>query len=138
MYGFLAALSAAVIVQLNVADLSNLEIEPSMFGGEADSRLDANSQLPFSAQFFVAQCMQARQQRDFVEEPDEWTILTSFFLFAYHGNMDQSRSAWYYLREAIGFVQALRLDEEDSYFGVDAETEQRRRRLFWLLLITER
>lgn len=139
MYGFLAALSAAVIVQLNVADLGALETESSMFGGEAaDSRWDVNSQLPFSAQFFVAQCMQARQQQDFVEEPDEWTILTSFFLFAYYGNMDQSRSAWYYLREAIGFVQALRLDEEDSYFGVDTETEQRRRRLFWLLLVTER
>ncbi len=82
--------------------------------------------------------MQARQQRGFIEEPDEYTILTSFFLFAYHGNLDQPRSAWYYLREAIGFIQTLGLDEAATYADFDMETAQRRCRIFWLLFITER
>jgi hypothetical protein len=82
--------------------------------------------------------MQARQQRGFIEEPDEWTVLTSFFLFAYHGNLNQSQLAWYYLREAIGFIEALGLDEKNTYTGLDMETAQRRCRIFWLLFITER
>ncbi|PNY29703.1 sucrose utilization protein SUC1, partial [Tolypocladium capitatum] len=55
-----------------------------------------------------------------------------------YGNLDQSRSAWYYLREAIGLAQSLGVDDASSYVGLDAETQQRRRRLFWLLFITER
>lgn len=138
LYAFLAALSAAVIVQLNAADLGAFATDIPELDGHGDLQWVLNPQPAFSAQFFVAQCMQARQQQEFIEDPDEWTILTSFFLFAYHGNMALSRSAWYYLREAIGFVQALRLDEANAYKGLRAEIEQRRKRLFWLLFITER
>ncbi|KAL6352157.1 hypothetical protein LRP88_14600 [Fusarium phalaenopsidis] len=73
--------------------------------------------------------MQARQQHAFIEEADEWTILTSFFLFVAHDNLIQPKSASYYLREAIGFVEALRLGEPESYMGLDADTEQRQHML---------
>lgn len=73
-----------------------------------------------------------------MEAADELTVLTSFFLFAYYGNMDQPRSAWYYLREAISFALSLRMGEESSYSGLNIETAQRHRRLYWLLFITER
>jgi hypothetical protein len=139
LYSFLAALSAAVIMQLNIADLGNLEVQSSAFDDIDYSPLPSlNFRPAFSAQFFVSQCMQARQQRGFIEEPDEWTVLTSFFLFAYHGNLNQSQLAWYYLREAIGFIEALGLDEKNTYTGLDMETAQRRCRIFWLLFITER
>ncbi|KAF5643577.1 amylase cluster transcriptional regulator [Fusarium sp. NRRL 25303] len=139
-YSFLAALSAAVIVQLNVTDLGILEAQQnSTFGDINNSTRPMPSVRPaLSAQFFVSQCMQARQQHGYIEEPDEWTVLTSFFLFAYHGNLDQSQLAWYYLREAIGFVEALGLDEPSTYRTLDMETAQRRCRIFWLLFITER
>ncbi|KAF4336688.1 amylase cluster transcriptional regulator [Fusarium beomiforme] len=139
LYSFLAALSAAVIVQLNVEDLGNLEAQSSTFDDIGNSPRPSSDLRPaFSPQFFVSQCMQARQQRDFIQEPDEWTVLTSFFLFAYHGNLNQSQLAWYYLREAIGFIEALGLDESNTYKGLDMETAQRRCRIFWLLFITER
>lgn len=139
LYSFLAALSAAVIVQLNVEDLGSLEAQSSTFGDNIDSPGPTPPFRPaISAQFFVSQCIQARQQHGFIEEPDEWTVLTSFFLFAYYGNLNQSQLAWYYLREAIGFVEALGLDEPSTYRSLDMETAQRRCRIFWLLFITER
>ena len=145
LYACLAALSAAVMVQLNVAgaehDASSLERADSNsfdWPAEEGSPSQTNSPPSMSAQFFADQCLDARRRLGFIESCDEWTVLTSFFLFAYYGNLCQSQSAWYYLRETIGFLQALRLDEEESYIGLETTTAQRRRRLFWLVFITER
>ncbi|KAH7113106.1 fungal-specific transcription factor domain-containing protein [Dactylonectria estremocensis] len=139
LYSFLTALSAAVIVQLNIAEIGTSEAQSTAFNdSDNGSQLHPEFRSAFSAQFLIAQCMLARQQQNFIEEPDEWTVLTSFFLFAYHGNLDQSRSAWYYLREAIGFIQELGLDQTDTYASLDTETAQRRCRIFWLVFITER
>jgi hypothetical protein len=131
MYCFLSALSAAVIVQLNVAGPlpgfdSQAELGPEMMP------------VPYSADFFASESLRARRECDFIEDTDEYTILASFFLFAYYGNLERSRSAWYYLREAIGFALSLGLGEPETYLGLDIETQQRRRRLFWLLFVTER
>lgn len=130
---FLAALSAAVIVQLNLVDVQTLE-SPL----DAPHGLLGSGDQSFSAPFFVSQCLEARRSQDFVENANEWTVLTSFFLFAYYGNLNQSRLAWYYLRESIGFAQMLGMDDPEFYVGIDAKTSQRCRRLFWLLFISER
>ncbi|KAF4449492.1 amylase cluster transcriptional regulator AmyR [Fusarium austroafricanum] len=117
---FFAAMSAAVIVQLN---------------------LDAGHQgAPSSlADRYIAQCIAERQESmAFIEEADEWTILESFFIFSYHGNRNKSKMAWYYLREAIGFALSMGLDREESYKGPDLETNERQRLTYWLLFITER
>lgn len=132
LYPFLSALAAAVIVQLNAADLQASQLPTG------DFRSGVKPPPDLTAKFFVRQCLQTRQDQDFIEDANEWTILTSFFLFAYYGNMDQSRSAWYYLREAISFAQTLGLEDAESYVGLDLQTRQRRQRLFWLLFITER
>jgi hypothetical protein len=130
VYCFLTALSAAVIVQLNVTEslsgLNSQALNPEMMP------------LSCSASFFARESLRARGDCDFIECADEYTTLSSFFLFAYYGNMEQSRSAWYYLREAISFALSLGLDDPETYLGLDAETHQRRRRLFWLLFVTER
>lgn len=138
IYAFLSALSAAVIVQLNVTDLKVSDMGMPIENSHDHPTYVRESIPGFSPQFFISQCMQARQQHAFIEEADEWTILTSFFLFVAHDNLNQPKSASYYLREAIGFIEALQLGEPESYVGLDADTEQRRRRLFWLLFVTER
>lgn len=38
----------------------------------------------------------------------------------------------------MGFIYVLRLDEMETYIGLNAETTQRWRRIFWLLFIIER
>lgn len=136
-YAFLTALSAAVLLQLNVAEISNIA-GPASHSRASDFLGTETGIETLSAGFLVSQCIQTRQQWPFMETADDLNILTSFFLFAYYGNMDQPRSAWYYLREAISFALSLRLGEESSYTGLDEQTAQRYRRLYWLLFITER
>ena len=136
-YAFLTALSAAVVLQLNVTDLGFLL--GSFSHDHASNFPSAETEIEtFSADFLISQCLQTRQQWPFMETADELTILTSFFLFAYHGNLDQPRSAWYYLREAICFALSLRLGEESSYVELDIQKAEQHCRLFWLLFITER
>lgn len=140
MLAFFAAMSAAVMTQLN---LNALERTCAHQGGNRreDDWLDDNayatSDLP-SADAYVAQCLRDRQRGNFIVDADEWTILASFCLFSYYGNLNQSKMAWYYLREAISFVIAQELDREEYYTHLDVEVGERRRRLYWLLLITER
>lgn len=136
LYTFLTALSAAVIVQLNIS-----HDEPSLATDPPDSQswdLLSPRLTGLSPDVFIAQCLEARRNHEFIEDADEWTILTSFFLFEHYGNCNQSKFAWYYLREAIGFAQSLGLDDPDTYIGLDTDTSQRRRVLFWLLFVTER
>ncbi|KAL2131938.1 hypothetical protein VTI74DRAFT_4420 [Chaetomium olivicolor] len=110
MYCFLTALSAAVIVQLNVAG--------SLPGFHSQALSPEMMPLPYSAHFFAAESLRARRECDFIECADEYTILASFFLFAYYGNLERSRSAWYYLREAIGFALSMGLGEPETAYAL--------------------
>ena len=138
-YALVNALSAAVIVQLSssVSCGGSMQSSASRYSRNMGLGPDPAKPIP-SADFFTSQCLKARQQSNFVETADQNTIITSFFLFAYFGNLNQSRSAWYYLREAINFALSLRLGESASYAGLDGDIAQRRQRLYWLLFITER
>lgn len=135
IYAFLAALSAAVIVQLGLCDpelsqTDGFESQQSPQSGFVPSAL--------SPELLIVECLETRKEESFIEEADDWTILSSFFLFAYYGNCELPRSAWYYLREAIGFAQSLGLDDPDMYPTLDLKVCQNRRLLFWLLFVTER
>ena len=140
MLAFFAAVSAAVILQLNLKSLAEAN---AYQGGSSVGDDDAyhtmdDRAMVLSADAYIAQCLRERQRGNFIVDVDEWTVLGSFFIFLYYGNLNQSRIAWYYLREAIGFAKALGLDQEESYTDPDVEVNERRRRLFWLLFITER
>ncbi|KAM0287730.1 hypothetical protein ACHAQH_000261 [Verticillium albo-atrum] len=120
-------MSAAVIVQLNLPD-PNVDSTQNL-GQKSSMRL---------ADRYIAQCLTGRVDRSFIEDADEWTIMESFFIFSYYGNCNKSKQAWYHLREAIGFALALGLNREVSYNDPSLEVNERRRRLYWLLFITER
>ena len=138
MLAFFAAVSAAVIIQLNLNSLAEASSYQGSGLGDASvyNTVDATA-VVLSAEAYVAQCLRDRQRGNFIVDADEWTVLGSFFLFLYYDNVNQSKIAWYYLREAIGFAKALGLDQE-SYTNPDVKVNERRRRLFWLLFITER
>ncbi|KAI8713687.1 Zn(2)-C6 fungal-type domain-containing protein [Fusarium sp. LHS14.1] len=102
-------MSAAVIVQLNLSTASEGE-QPS-------------AQL---ADKYIHRCIKGRQDLDFIEDADEWTILESFFMFSYYGNRNKSKQAWYYLREAMGFALAMGLDRDESYDDPDLEVRAAR------------
>jgi hypothetical protein len=75
---------------------------------------------------------------DYVEDLSTIGILTSFFLFAYNVNLEQHAKAWHYLQESITMAENLNMDDERLYERLEPVEAQWRRRLYWLLFITER
>ncbi|KAG7115030.1 sucrose utilization protein SUC1 like [Verticillium longisporum] len=127
---FFAAMSAAVIVQLNLTDPNVDGLDVAQTSGQVLSMRLADK--------YISQCFAGRHDRSYIEDADEWTIMESFFIFSYYGNCNTSKQAWYHLREAISFALALGLNREESYSDPSLEVNERRRRLYWLLFITER
>lgn len=63
----------------------------------------------------------------------------SFFLHIYHENQSPGGvKSLLYLRQALTLAQILRLDRESSYAGLPESEQQMRRRILWLLFVTER
>lgn len=120
-YALLTALAAATTVQLNCSPGC-----PSLDGSASP------------ADVLVRNCLDVRIRADYIKDPNTSTVITSFFLFAYFGNTEQHAKAWYYLQEAITFAEGLDLNDEQANAGLGDAAVQWRRRLFWLLFITER
>lgn len=63
----------------------------------------------------------------------------AFFLHIYYENQDQGGvKSLLYLREAITIAQIMGLHRELSYISLPASEQQVRRRILWLLFVTER
>ncbi|KAL7266087.1 hypothetical protein RUND412_011381 [Rhizina undulata] len=123
-YSLLASLCAITIIQLC-----------SIPGNTTHPR---NHLLAPLSRTLISETLRARKYFDYIETPTVDTTLTSFFLFCCYGNLERHQHAWYYLREAISFMQALGIDNEKSYEDLDPVEGRRRRRVFWLLFISER
>lgn len=120
-YCMLAAASALTAVQLSL---------PASF---------VQKGLPsLSAELLVDECLRVRRQTDYIEDPDISTVLASFFLFGYYGNLERHSKARHYLHEAISFAESIGLDDEDSLSRLPPKQGQRHRIVFWLLFVTER
>ncbi|KAL4937205.1 hypothetical protein BDV06DRAFT_78298 [Aspergillus oleicola] len=129
-YAFLASLCAATHIQLKldgatpVADTSHLQtgVDGGLMSGEE----------------LLAEAVRARKDCDPIEDMNIESLLTSFFLFASYGNLDRQDYAWFYLCQATSMVFTLGLHREPTYSELPIEEAEQRRRVFWLLFITER
>ncbi|KAK7967485.1 NADP-dependent oxidoreductase domain-containing protein [Apiospora aurea] len=66
-------------------------------------------------------------------------LRVSFFLHIYHENQSPGGGkSLIYLRQALTLAQILRLDREASYAGLQESEQEMRRRILWLLFVTER
>lgn len=138
-YTLLCTIAATVLVTLNLTSQQALEGALQTVPSDSAWADCGGQQVTFySAASLVSEALQIRHRWDFVDEPSEETLMTSFFLFAYFGNASRSRRAWYYLREAVGFALAMGLDDANAYTALEFEDAQRRCRIFWLLFVTER
>jgi hypothetical protein len=61
-----------------------------------------------------------------------------FFLFCAYGNLDKPSHAWHYLSRTISFLQILNIDKEAGYTGLSSKEADARRRIYWLIFVTER
>ncbi|KAF2792112.1 hypothetical protein K505DRAFT_308240 [Melanomma pulvis-pyrius CBS 109.77] len=130
-YAFLAAMCAVARIQLNL-DYPDFTAPPQYSSGPG--------YLPTSmtGELFIAEVMRMRQEFDILDYPDCTTLLTSFFLFAAYGNLKKPQHALFYLHQAISFAFMLGLHDENAYAGLPHTEAEQRRRIYWLLFITER
>lgn len=85
------------------------------------------------------EALRVRKGYNYVEAPTVWTVITSFFFFGSHFCLDKHNTAWFHLREATTLAQLLGMHEEAHYTAIpDVIERSRRRRLYWLLFVTER
>lgn len=120
-HALLTAVSALTIVQLSL---------PGHFV--------PNDVPTISAGTLIEECLRTRHNCNYIENPSLSTVLTSFFLFGYYGNLEKHNQARHFLHEAISFAEAIKLDDEVYLSQLDSRQEQWYRRTFWLLFVTER
>lgn len=119
-YALANAVGAATIAQLKLAETS----------GGADS---------VSGERMEQECQRARSTNDLTRQANLTTLRTAFFLHIYHENQCPGGvKSLLYLRESITMAQMMRLDRESSYRKLPMDEQQVRRRILWLLFITER
>ncbi|KAJ8604940.1 hypothetical protein MRB53_041616 [Persea americana] len=107
----------------------NIHLPPELIGGKEISEVGRG---------ILADCLAVRKTFDYVEEPTVISVITSFFLFGCHFCLEKHNSAWYHLREATTLALFLRMHQEETYASGDAIGATLKRRLFWLLFVTER
>lgn len=87
---------------------------------------------------FAAEAERSRTMFDYKENATVHCILTSFFLHQYYSSKKKPFTATLMLREALTLCELLGLDKESSYELLDVEEQRLRRKVFWLLFVTER
>lgn len=107
--------------------------------GQLKNTVTLAGQCP-SAELCEAEYQRARyalQSRD--DTPNLTWLRAVFFLHAYHENRQPGavKSALY-LREAIALAQLMDLQDENLNRHLSAEEVRLRRKIFWLLFVTER
>ncbi|MCJ1438343.1 hypothetical protein MMC27_007731, partial [Xylographa pallens] len=74
---------------------------------------------------------------DHKDSPTLTDVLIAFFLSAAYFGLEKANAAWIHLREAITLAQLLGMHDEATYKRGDVDGDIRRR-LFWLLYVSER
>lgn len=129
VYCLTGSLCAFVMVQpgmnLTVAPGSHYEGEPP------ESRYGY-------ANMILDDVIRARKSINYVESPTLTAVQTSFFLFSCYFTLEKQNVCWFHLREASTLAHLMSMHEEQSYLVSDPVESMYKRRMYWLLLVTER
>ncbi|PSR87108.1 hypothetical protein BD289DRAFT_367533, partial [Coniella lustricola] len=91
-----------------------------------------------SSTVLMEETTRVRKSFDYTESPSLNTLATSYFLFACYYGLDMHEKAWFHLREATTLMHIVGMNREEFYAQMEPVESSRRRRLYWLLLVTER
>ncbi|CAI4280327.1 CFA_G0004820.mRNA.1.CDS.1 [Saccharomyces cerevisiae] len=119
VYWFLVALSAAT--------LSDLQSELKSEGG-----------FSFTGKQLAVLCMSSRQQFDDLSGRDIFRIMTYYCLLRCFSQSSDVRNSYRLCREAIGLVIVAGLHREKAYESLSFREQQLLRKVYYLLLLTER
>ena len=117
-----------------------MKIQPGIEGTslEQGSRSPSPSTNAALGILLMEEAVRVRKVLDYVENPTVVTIITSFFLFGCCFGLNKHNTAWIHLRDATALAQILGMQEEETYVRGDPVESSLKRRLFWLLFVTER
>ncbi|KAF1991833.1 hypothetical protein K402DRAFT_70860 [Aulographum hederae CBS 113979] len=89
-------------------------------------------------QHLLEESIRVRKSYEYIENPNLLTIYTAFFIFSCYFCLDKQNAAWSYLRQAMTLAHIIGMHDEESYKTGDIIENSRKRRLFWVLFMTER
>jgi hypothetical protein len=87
---------------------------------------------------FAVEAERYRSKYDYRESTTTEAILIPLFLHFYYGAKGKKRTTSFLLQEAVTLCRLMDLDKEEKYRDLNPEDENYRRRIFWLLYVTER
>lgn len=93
---------------------------------------------PKMGSVLMEESIRVRKGCEYIENPTVNTVITSFFLFGCCFGLNKHNTAWFHLREATALAQILGMQDENTYIFDNVIETSRKRRLFWLLFVTER
>ena len=130
-YCLVVSLCAYMLIQPNIQ--SSEIVSPGAYPGH-----DRPQPALLLGPTLLQEAIRVRKSINYHENPTVWSVTTSFFLFGSFFCLDKQNTAWFHLREATTLAHILRLHEESHYSTPDIIENTRRRRLYWLLFVTER
>jgi hypothetical protein len=116
----------------------------------AQLRLDSESAIASTFSFpagfdqvamsdrFAREAERHRSLYDYRERATTEGILIPLFLHFYYADKKKNLTCSLLLREAVSMCQLLNLDKESTYEGLPIAEQRYRRKIFWLLYVTER
>jgi hypothetical protein len=118
----------ALATAVGAATVSQLKLTRSALGGDV-----------VTGEMMEAECQRARGLIKEESQVNLTALRIAFFLHVYHENqVAGGLKSLLYLREAITIGQMMGLHKESSYITLSADEQQIRRRILWLLFVTER
>ena len=119
----------ALAVAVGAATMAQLKLDRSTDTGISDN---------ITAEALETECRKLRGSLD-KGAANLNSLRTAFFLHIYHENQQPGGTrSLLYLREAITLAQLMGLHRRSSYLTLDYAQDRLRRRVFWLLFVTER
>ncbi|MCJ1478431.1 hypothetical protein MMC13_007111 [Lambiella insularis] len=140
-------------IQQSLADMHSASASYCLIGSlcafvviQPDFHVQCNEdkQRTTSMRRVAAQCLRLVEEtlrvwssHDHKDNPTLTDVLIAFFLSAAYFGLEKANAAWIHLREAITLAQLLGMHDEATYHPGDVDADFRRR-LFWLLYVSER
>jgi hypothetical protein len=91
-----------------------------------------------SGTLLMEETIRVRKGYDYIGAPTLDSLCTSYFLFGCYYGLEMHDKAWFHLREATTLAHMIGMNKEETYLQFDNIEASRRRRLYWLLFVTER
>jgi hypothetical protein len=113
-------------------------LQPGMVMPGGDPLFEHPGASITSSALLMEEAIRVRKGYDYTESPSLNTLCTSYFLYGCYYALEMHDKAWFHLREATTLAHMIGMTQEEKYLQFDNVDSSRRRRLYWLLFVTER